>query len=86
MRDARAAPNSYDDVLWLFGKDRQITEVGSSNFVTELVATDSKLSLSSRTCCQHVNIPSGNECLLANIAAPAFVSAAEEKELRRHVK
>ena len=36
MRDARAAPNSYDDVLWLFGKDRQITEVGSSNFVAVL--------------------------------------------------
>lgn len=45
MRDARAPPNSYDDVLWLFGDDRQITEVGSSNFVAVLANNDGSAEL-----------------------------------------
>jgi branched-chain amino acid aminotransferase len=40
MRDARAGAEPYDDVLWLFGEDRQITEVGSSNFAAVLGKPD----------------------------------------------
>ena len=45
MRDARAGSPAFDDVLWLFGEDRQITEVGSSNFAAVLGRDDGSAEL-----------------------------------------
>ena len=71
LAQGEARRRGYDQILWLFGEDSQVTEAGASNFCVIWKTKDGKLQL--------VTAPLGDKVILDGVTRRSLLQLARER-------